>query len=119
MAPAAICKGNNMQKCKPITPKALTNTGYNGPVLHHFATAPHGCGCPCGKCYVARPWCPDYVAATPAMRVAKRLAPLVRCTPRQLLHAMYYVPRWVPHPVAQFYLHHVAQRFYPAGYLCQ
>ena len=112
MAPAAICKGNNMQQCKPITPK------LGGKVLHHFAMAPHGCGCPCGKCQVARPWCPDYVAATPAMRVAKCLAPLVRCTPRQLLLAMYWVPRWVPHPVAQFYLHHVAQRFYPAGYLC-
>ena len=53
------------------------------------------------------------------MRVAKRLAPLFGCTQRQLLLAMYYVPRWVPQPIAQFYLWHVAQRFYPAGYLCQ
>ena len=81
--------------------------------------APHGCGCACGKCNVARPFCPYYVAANPAMRVAKRLAPLFGCTPRQLLLAMYYVPRWVPQPIAQFYLWHVAQRFYPAGYLCQ
>ena len=53
------------------------------------------------------------------MRVAKRMAPLFGCTPRQLLHAMYYVPRWVPYPIGQFYLHNVAYRFYPAGYLCQ
>ena len=105
-----------MQNCKPVNPKLVAQAMQAGAQV---PIAPHGCGCPCGKCQVARPWCPDYVAANPAMRVAKRLAPLFGCTPRQLLHAMYYVPRWVPYPIGQFYLHNVAYRFYPAGYLCQ